>query len=365
MKELGSGNLNTVYLGKYILPDNKGSFDGVFKMEARELRNGVDVVPMAGKFSGIDMSNPRFGYRNVATTRLDEMLGFDITTRTEMAIYRGKLGTVAERASGVSPKGSQMRMLPNKLSDAEVAIKHDVAKRVHGYKAGEDWTRLINDDSDETINRVIRNGQEEYYLSKRTANELNYSDPVLRRGLVRLQLEDAIAGQVDRHYGNYFVLQDKNGKVISVKGIDNDLSWGKDLRQVEKIGAVGVHLPEYLPRVVDKQAFDSIMALNREKLMQRLGGVLQRDEIDAAVARLDAVKAHLKKVEAKGRVLNSVDDWRGDAIRDLLTRRRGIPPGSPDFQSNHTSYVSRDMALTEHKRQAGLLDPYPANRYAT
>ena len=364
MKELGSGSLNTVYLGMYILPDNQGSFDGVFKMEARELRNGVDVVPIAGKFAGIDMSNPRFGYRNVATTRLDDMLRLDITTRTEMAIYRGKLGTVAERAPGVSAKGSQIRALRNKLSDAEVEVKHAVARQMDGYKPGEDWTRLINDDSDEILQRVVRDGKEEFYPAKRTANELNYSDPVLRRGLVRLQLEDAISGQVDRHYGNYFVLQDARGNVVSVKGIDNDLSWGKDLRQVEKINAMGVHLPDYLPRVVDKQAFDSIMSLNRETMMQKLGGVLQRNEIDAAVARLDAVKAHLKTVQAKGRVLNSLDDWRGDQVGDLLTRRKGVPPNGGNFQSHHTSYVSRDMALMEHKRQDGLLDPYPANRYA-
>lgn len=127
---------------------------------------------------------------------------------------------------------------------------------------------------------------------------------------------------------------------------------------------MGVHLPDYLPRVVDKQAFDSIMALNREKLMQKLGGVLETKQNDAAVARLDAVKAHLKKVEAKGRVLNGIDDWRGDGVGDLLNRRKGVAPGDTNFMTNHTSYVSRDTALMAHKRQEGLLDPYPANRYA-
>lgn len=69
-------------------------------------------------------------------------------------------------------------------------------------------------------------------------------------------------------------------------------------------------------------------------------------------------------MQAKGRVLNSLDDWRGDQVGDLLTRRKGVPPNGGNFQSHHTSYVSRDMALMEHKRQDGLLDPYPANRYA-
>ena len=111
------------------------------------MQPSVDVVPMAGKFSGIDMSNPRFGYRNVATMRLDDMLGLDITTRTEMSIYRGKLGTVAERAPGVSAKGSRIRALRNKLSDAEVEVKHAVARQMDGYKPGEDWTRLHDDTS--------------------------------------------------------------------------------------------------------------------------------------------------------------------------------------------------------------------------
>jgi len=60
-------------------------------------------------YAGIDKLNPRAGYRNVATTRLDELLEFnDLVTRSEMAIHNNELGTVSELAAGYSPKAGLM-----------------------------------------------------------------------------------------------------------------------------------------------------------------------------------------------------------------------------------------------------------------
>jgi len=67
-------------------------------------------------------------------------------------------------------------------------------------------------------------------------------------------------------------------KVIGVKAIDNDLSWGDNLRQVENIQSGwltrpedAIHLPKYLPPVVDKAAYDSIMSAHRGKLSRKVG----------------------------------------------------------------------------------------------
>jgi hypothetical protein len=112
MTKLGSGQMNTVYIGTYKLPNNKGRYEGVFKPEGAK-------PPDAGIASGISSLDIRAGYRNVATTRLDEALGFGgLTTRSEMAIHNHKLGTVSEKAEGVSPTG--MRLGNEQVPDREI-----------------------------------------------------------------------------------------------------------------------------------------------------------------------------------------------------------------------------------------------------
>ncbi len=47
----------------------------------------------------------------------------------------------------------------------------------------------------------------------------------LMRELSRLQWLDLVTGQVDRHYGNYFVHVDRTTRKVTVKGIDNDAGF--------------------------------------------------------------------------------------------------------------------------------------------
>jgi hypothetical protein len=355
MTKLGSGNLNTVYIGNYTLPDGGGAYKGVFKPEVRQWTD----APTSGVYLGIDPMNPRAGYRNVATTRLDEALGFNLITRSEMAIHNNELGTVSELALGVSPKAGKMKS-NEAVPDEVIAAYAGTGKP--GAPLRDDWVGEYNATRGESrmIYQETVDGRQRYVYEGTAVHDINYEDPRLRRDLVRLHLMDAISGQVDRHHGNYFVLTDHAGKVVDVKAIDNDLSWGNNLKMVEVFDTGwhtrpedAIHLPKYLPPVVDKEAYDAVMALNRQSLSKRMGGLLNGDEVDAAAQRLRLVQNHLKTLETQGRVLASRDEWASPQVTRLLMERK---------EGRVTNYIARESSTIEKARGKGVLLAYPQNR---
>ena len=357
MTKLGSGNLNTVYIGNYTLPDGGGAYKGVFKPEVRQWTE----APTSGVYLGIDPLNPRAGYRNVATTRLDEALGFQLITRSEMAIHNNELGTVSELALGVSPKAGKMKS--NEIVPDEV-IAAFASTGKPGAPLKDDWLDDYNATRGEgrMIYQETVAGRQQYVYEGTAVHDINYEDPRLRRDLVRLHLMDAISGQVDRHHGNYFVLTDHAGKVVDVKAIDNDLSWGNNLKMVEVFDTGwhtrpedAIHLPKYLPPVVDKEAYDAVMALNRQSLAKKMGGLLNGDEIDAAAERLRLVQNHLKTLDTQGRVLASRDEWASPQVTRLLMERK---------EGRVTNYIARESGTIEKARGKGVLLAYPQNRMA-
>ncbi len=101
MQRLGSGEFNTVYKGTYRLP-GATVFNGVYKAEDAGRSDGVGMCPSALE-SGIDPGNPRYGLRNIASVRLNNLLGFSVLPHTEFGIHQGKLGVVMAHAKGIHP----------------------------------------------------------------------------------------------------------------------------------------------------------------------------------------------------------------------------------------------------------------------
>ena len=330
LRPLGSGSMNTVLAGKF--RRNGRDFDGVFKAD------GTEAPSDMAEAIGIPKSTPRYAYRNIATTKLDELLDFDepITTPSQMAIHGGKLGTVSEMAKGVAPKG---RLVPGGTEVPGLPVEMVQASIDRG----------------EPVNVGIRKGK--VYQLEDSMYDVNYDDPRLRRDLVRLQLMDSIAGQVDRSMGNYLVQQDPNTrKVLGVKGIDNDLAWGSELRKVRREPGVSKlgYLPNDLPPYVDQETHDAVMSLTPSRLAKAMSGLLTADEISAATERLTDVQDHLAGLAKAGRILKKDDDWtRADVTAELM---KPVRPGE------HSSYLGRDMSMQAEKRRAGIVDDYPPPR---
>jgi len=151
-----------------------GSFEGYFQAD-------VDEDPAfghhRGRFTGLPKNNPEFGKRSRAVYELSKLLDTSLIPPTFLAQHKGKMGAIMEKVDG---------------------------------RTGHD----LHDD--------IRNGDFQSILATEIVGRADY-----RRALSNLYLFDVIAGQVDRHGGNYIVVME--GRVIKgIKGIDNDLAFGKD-----------------------------------------------------------------------------------------------------------------------------------------
>ncbi|MCR5414770.1 MAG: hypothetical protein K6F50_08640 [Kiritimatiellae bacterium] len=181
-----------------------------------------------------------------------------------------------------------------------------------------------------------------------------------------LEWNDWLSGQVDRHWGNYFLKIDVNQNV-SVKGIDNDLSFPSWRLGMTRFRLTGRHLSVFLrylkqcgkiadatlgalrrvegnhpaftffdgedkveidlskarelqetlkdclgfqvvfkPTAISRDMFDRLMALDgdREKLRTELAPHIPEAAIDATMRRLDEMVAHAKELQKKGRVLD-------------------------------------------------------------
>lgn len=113
--------------------------------------------------------------------------------------------------------------------------------------------------------------------------------PVLTRCLARLQLLDAIAGQLDRHLGNYYIASDASGPVLVI-GIDNDLAFRR------KGPAVFNSIGSYrgIPPVIDTEFGRAVLNLQWEKVHDLLTGMLEKDALELLGQRLEHVQQQLR-----------------------------------------------------------------------
>lgn len=85
MTLFGRGRVNQVWLARYELPDGS-QFSGIYKKEPLYAEiGGFDVM-------GINPSEARISERNVATYRLNQLLGLNVIPVTEFATHQGEQG---------------------------------------------------------------------------------------------------------------------------------------------------------------------------------------------------------------------------------------------------------------------------------
>mgnify|MGYP002402393167 CR=1 FL=1 len=281
-----SGALNSVSFFENEIGD-----EGVFKETKNAIQN-EDELPesatdeerekagaeawVAGEKAGIDLKNARLAERNVAMSRLDQLLGAGVIAHTEFALYNSgsgvQKGTFMLKAKGQT--GGSLIQSGRIVPDAEAK--------------GQDG---------------------------RPQDAVDMNDPNLQRCLSRLQLIDTLAMQVDRHFGNFFVQFDAGGRVLGVTGIDNDMSFGK-VKSVDK----GRQEYPGLSRFVDKELADRILALRDEDLIAVMEDLLGPEEIDALLVRLHALQDHLKRDKTR---LLTPDQWNEATAKGMLDEHEG------------------------------------------
>jgi hypothetical protein len=242
-----SGQMNTVT--ELIYQTESGAFQGYFKAD-----KGFEAKPVGrDTASGIRQADPNYSARSVAMYRLDRLLGAGVTARAEFAAHDGKMGLVLESAKG------------------ERAAESKVAYNSAGMKGDEDAT-------------------------------FSADDTVLLQCLNKLEILDAIAGQLDRHEGNYYV-QSSGGKVTGVTGIDLDMAFGAD----HKMDANDIENYKALPQSIDAEFGRRIVAVTDDDVRATLTGLLAQAEVDATVARIEQVRQAVRAAAANGTLVERWD----------------------------------------------------------
>lgn len=170
--------------------------------------------------------------------------------------------------------------------------------------------------------------------------------PKAQAQLIKLQMLDSIAGQVDRHVNNYFVdvSKDEDSKYLinSVQAIDNDFSFG-----VFSFSSLPdkVKRKITLPRLTDKKnrlltglldlhLCEKILKLKESLLRYVLGDILCDDEFDALEKRIEEMCSVIKNEKSSGRIVDEskwgektekflLNDASQNYVKRLLTYKKG------------------------------------------
>lgn len=224
----------------------QGEFSGFFKEEM-----GFAKKPQGHEGDvGISQFDPNYGNRAMAMYRLDQLLGAGVTARVEYAVHENKMGTVMESAKGV---------------------RADKANFVHTDKG-----------------------------KSSSEGSISLEDETLQRCLNKLQILDAIAGQLDRHEGNFFVQQNEAGKVTGVTGIDLDMAFGSKMMTPDAREANIAHNYRGMPKEIDEQFGQRVLAINSAQITEALSGLLSKAEVAATVSRFEWVKNKITEAQQQG-----------------------------------------------------------------
>jgi len=251
-------------------PEDLDLFQGFFKK-----KSSFDPSRLQHRGRRFNMPTMQPGHhrRTVAMSKLDQLLGTNVIAPTFLAKHKGKLGTIMAEIEGKT-----------------------------GGKASEDQNK------DPVAKKAI-------------------SDPITRQALSKLYLLDVIAGQVDRHSGNY-VIELQGGVVKGVKGIDLDLAFGegytgKTVEDFNKDIAAGVQgavgrrkkaiageMPVELKEIDHKlaQKITSLAGPEKNQVREALMGYISDTEIEATMSRLKSLAEFLKPIIDKknGEVISKV-----------------------------------------------------------
>ncbi|NJR57855.1 MAG: DUF4157 domain-containing protein [Cyanobacteria bacterium CRU_2_1] len=267
-------------LSKLDIVEGQTNFKGFFK-EEKPTDKSTDQTETLGLYANQNekVQDPQWGARSIAMNRLDQLLRTDVLIKTEF--------TVSKRTQ----KGKKQPTMGVVLAEAE------------GIQASEAFKG----------NRVVYNEFDPTLEDKKTGGEIiRANDEVLQRSLIKLQMLDALAGQIDRHQGNYFIQTDAQGNVIGVQGIDNDLAFGVvplpyDLTKEHKYQ---FKLKEYrgLPPIVDEETAEKMLDLTKEDIHSALDGLLAPEAVDQTVQRLEVIQTKLNEMKGLGLFRTKFDE---------------------------------------------------------
>lgn len=241
---------------------------------------------------GITVADPNAGARSVAMYQLAQLLdlGVDVIAKTEFATH-------SSNTNLPKPEGA-----PEPAKIAKMGVRQAMAP---GAEAAKTPAALTAAEARE-----------------QGGGKISLEDPVLQRSLNALQLIDAIAGQVDRHWANYYIAKDGQGRVTGVIGIDLDMAFAPDQKTMrlptdDKADPMnGAHFVG-LPHLVDSDFAERIVSVRASDVEALLEAYLKPAEVAATLERFKLVQEACRGVlDRKEAILP--DAWGAGTARETL-----------------------------------------------
>lgn len=260
------------------------------------MKTNADVFEMAG----IDPQDAHTANREVAMSRLDQLLGTNMITKAEFALEQNGVQT-EEGVLMEAAQGTAFTELGDQGKDDVVGLEEEIF--IGSRRAQE----LGLPDGTKYITQAVGEGKEAQGQGKMYIN-----DPNFMRQLSRLQLIDTIAMQIDRNISNFFVVLDDSGNVVDLKGIDNDMAMGTN----DNINQKAQEYPG-LAKYVDKELAQKIMALDPQFIRFAMSDLLTAPELDALESRITQLQEVLKQMEKEDRLLEP-EQWNDAIAKEML-----------------------------------------------
>lgn len=269
-----------------------GTQEGVFIQD-----RSWGLTGNVGTSMGISLVDPNAGARSVAMYELAKLLdlGVDVIAKTEFATHTSDTKT---------------KNTPLAKPAAKMGVHMEMAK---GKEAAQTPTTFT--------------GQE---AQQKGGDTISLEDPQLQRSLNALQLIDAIAGQLDRHWHNYYIATDGKGKVTGVVGIDLDMAFSPDHKTVDTPSTdrsdpmSGAHFVG-MPKLVDSGFAAKIANVDEKDVKALLSQYLEPNEVESTLKRFALVKDACQKLlmsQAQGQLIPP-SAWGAQTAQDQLADPRG------------------------------------------
>ncbi|PTY04509.1 hypothetical protein DB346_03480 [Verrucomicrobia bacterium LW23] len=294
--------------------------DDVRDVVFRPIKPGIPERTPAGTRLGIDESTGGALQRQQAVGRVDQLLtramGLDpdqgLVPQSRMGTHDGQLGIVTDfpRGEMSTTSGEHNLRTAGGTGRQELLRKLEEAEGDDPEVVSDELSLLL---SQNKLERRVVDGTPEY-IFKELPTDMN--SPQLRRDMTRLQLLDALTGQVDRHPGNYVMVFDGRN-YVGLRALDNEKCLGSHSDNPDLIGpppgardVQGVRLPS----VIDKSMARAISNMRPDDLRESLQGCSE-EEIQSALKRLEGLKTHVLKLETLGSVIEDNEWGSGEAIQ--------------------------------------------------
>jgi hypothetical protein len=176
-EKFASGNANSVAKITY-----KDGQTKILKPEAMQRANiKIDIS------SGINANQPHYGNRNIATAKLDELLGTAVAPKTEYVIHNNRLCSTMDFARGVSGSGQKRTVQLPDNHPIIAKIKSDLAQVAPGGLSIADVREMYSSFKIEVgrNNKLVKVEQE-----RLVPYDIDYSDARLAKAMNNLEWLD-------------------------------------------------------------------------------------------------------------------------------------------------------------------------------